>query len=121
RAGGFDAPLVGRGNQLRMLTNAFANVVGGQSCSLFTVLGTAGVGKSRMAIEFLRDVDATVLRGRCLSYGEGITYWPVITIVKQLLESASGSEAVALMARDTKVASAIQTILGEHDAATSST
>src|SRR6202011_2160427 len=119
RAGGFDAPLVGRGNQLRMLTNAFANVVGGQSCSLFTVLGTAGVGKSRMAIEFLRDVDATVLRGRCLSYGEGITYWPVISVVKELLETAGRSGAIELMTRDENVASAINALLGEQSVATS--
>jgi len=115
-----ETPMVGRANQLRMLRDAFANVVDGHSCSLFTVLGAAGVGKSRLTAEFLRDIDATVLRGRCLSYGEGITYWPVITIVKQLLESTNGSDAVALMARDTKVASAIETILGERDAATSS-
>jgi class 3 adenylate cyclase/tetratricopeptide (TPR) repeat protein len=116
-----ETPMVGRANQLRMLRDAFANVVDGHSCSLFTVLGAAGVGKSRLTAEFLRDIDATVLRGRCLSYGEGITYWPVITIVKQLLESPSGAEAVALMARDTTVASAIQSILGEHAGATSST
>jgi class 3 adenylate cyclase/tetratricopeptide (TPR) repeat protein len=116
-----ESAMVGRATQLRMLRDAFAHVIDGHSCSLFTVLGAAGVGKSRVTAEFLRDIDATVLRGRCLSYGEGITYWPVITIVKQLLESASGSEAIALMARDTKVAAAIQTILGEHDAATSST
>jgi class 3 adenylate cyclase/tetratricopeptide (TPR) repeat protein len=115
-----ETPMVGRANQLRMLRDAYANVIDGHSCSLFTVLGAAGVGKSRLTAEFLRDLDATVLRGRCLSYGEGITYWPVITIVKQLIESANGSEAVALMARDIKVAAAIQTLLGEHDAATSS-
>ncbi len=71
---------------MRMLGDAFANVADGRSCSLFTVLGAAGVGKSRLTAEFLRDLDATVLRGRCLSYGEGITYWPVVSIVKQLLE-----------------------------------
>jgi class 3 adenylate cyclase/tetratricopeptide (TPR) repeat protein len=119
RAGGFDAPLVGRDNQMRMLTNAFANVVGGRSCSLFTVLGTAGVGKSRMATEFLRDVDATVLRGRCLSYGEGITYWPVISVVKELLETAGGSGAVERMRRDENVAAAINALLGEQSATTS--
>src|SRR6202043_580611 len=107
RAGGFDAPLVGRGNQLRMLTDAFANVVGGRSCSLFTVLGSAGVGKSRMATEFLQDVDATVLSGRCLSYGEGITYWPVVSVVKQLLDHEDGAGAVDLMTRDENVAAAI--------------
>ncbi len=119
RAAGVDAPLVGRGNQLRMLTDAFANVVGGRSCSLFTVLGTAGVGKSRMANEFLRDVDATVLSGRCLSYGEGITYWPVVSVVKQLLDHENGAGAVDLMTRDENVAAAINVMLGEQSGATS--
>src|SRR6202011_2564205 len=119
RGSGFDAPLVGRGNHLRMLTNAFANVVSGQSCSLFTVLGAAGVGKSRVADEFLRDIDATVLRGGCLSYGEGITYWPVVAVLKQLLDHEDGSGAVELTARDENVAAAINAVLGEQSATTS--
>ena len=112
--------MVGRATPLRMLRDAFANVIDGQSCSLFTVLGAAGVGKSRLSIEFLSGIDATILRGRCLSYGEGITYWPVITIVKQLLEMSGGSGAAELLTRDGNVASAIRTLLGEQGAATSS-
>ena len=87
------APLVGRQRQLRVLGDAFANVVDERSCSLFTVLGTAGVGKSRLTAEFLRGIDAQVLTGRCLSYGQGITYWPVVSIVKQLLDTEHGSPA----------------------------
>ncbi len=113
--------MVGRGTPLRMLRDAFANVIDGRSCSLFTVLGAAGVGKSRLTAEFLRGVDATVLRGRCLSYGEGITYWPVITIVRQLLAASEGSAAAELMERDGNVSAAIRTLLGEHIAAISST
>jgi class 3 adenylate cyclase/tetratricopeptide (TPR) repeat protein len=116
-----ESRMVGRATPLRMLRDAFANVMDGQSCSLFTVLGAAGVGKSRLTAEFLSSIDATILRGRCLSYGEGITYWPVITIVKQLLESPDGSAAAELMARDGNVAAAIRTLLGEQVAATSST
>ncbi len=52
----------------------------------FTLLGAAGVGKSRLTEEFLSGVDATLVRGRCLSYGEGITYWPVTEIVLQLAQ-----------------------------------
>jgi hypothetical protein len=48
------APLVGRASQLRILGEAFANAVRERSCGLFTVLGMAGVGKSRLAAEFLR-------------------------------------------------------------------
>ena len=54
-----------------------------RACSLFTILGSAGVGKSRLAAEFLDGLDATIVSGRCLSYGDGITYWPVVEIVKR--------------------------------------
>jgi class 3 adenylate cyclase/tetratricopeptide (TPR) repeat protein len=79
------APMVGRERQRQLLEGAFATVAAERSCHLFTILGAAGVGKSRLAQEFLAGVeDATVLRGRCLSYGEGISYWPVTEVVKQL-------------------------------------
>src|SRR5262249_32010739 len=56
-----------------------------------------GVGKSRLAAEFLAGVDARVVRGRCLSYGEGITYWPVVEVLKQLDRlPADPSPALAL-------------------------
>lgn len=55
-----------------------------RACHLFTVLGSAGVGKSRLSQEFLSSVEgAAVLRGRCLPYGEGITFWPVREMVLQ--------------------------------------
>src|SRR5262249_19668504 len=79
-----DAPMVGRERELRALRAAFARVEDERTCHLFTVLGVAGIGKSRLVAEFLAGVDARVLRGRCLSYGDGITYWPVVEIVKQL-------------------------------------
>ena len=113
--------MVGRGNQLRMLNDAFANVVDGRSCSLFTLLGAAGVGKTRLTAEFLGGIDAIQLRGRCLSYGEGITYWPVITMVKQLLGMPAGAEAAALMERDGAVATPIKALLGDAAVTTSST
>jgi class 3 adenylate cyclase len=69
-----DAPMVGRETELRRLQDAFDQAVRDRSCQLFTILGTAGVGKSRLAAEFLAGLDgATVVRGRCLPYGEGIT------------------------------------------------
>ena len=79
-----EAPMIGREQQRELLEGAFANVVSDRSCHLFTILGAAGVGKSRLAQEFLAAVDATVVSGRCLSYGEGISYWPVTEAVKQL-------------------------------------
>ncbi len=80
-----DAPLVGRGRERRLLAGAWERARSEQACVLFTMLGAAGVGKSRLAAEFLDDLDATIVSGRCLSYGEGITYWPVVEVVLQLL------------------------------------
>ncbi len=80
-----EAPMIGRERQRELLEGAFANVLNDRSCHLFTILGAAGVGKSRLAQEFLAGVDATVVSGRCLSYGEGISYWPVTEVVKQLV------------------------------------
>jgi class 3 adenylate cyclase/tetratricopeptide (TPR) repeat protein len=114
------APLVGRASQLRLLGEVFANVIAERSCGLFTVLGMAGVGKSRLAAEFLRVIDARVVSGTCLSYGQGITYWPVVSMVKQLLDTGHGCPGAAqLMARDAKVAAAINVLLGQEAAVTS--
>jgi class 3 adenylate cyclase/tetratricopeptide (TPR) repeat protein len=79
------APMVGRERQRRLLEEAFANVAAEKICLLFTVLGTAGVGKSRLVSEFLEGLEAaTVVAGRCLSYGEGISYFPVTEVAMQL-------------------------------------
>ncbi len=80
-----DAPMVGRDRELALLGQAFERVTTDRACHLFTVLGTAGAGKTRLVEEFAAQVDAnaTVLRGRCLAYGEGITFWPVVEIVGQ--------------------------------------
>ena len=79
-----DTPLVGRQGELGQLAQAFERAVSENRCHLFTLLGPAGVGKSRLTTEFLASVDATVVSGRCLDYGEGITFWPVISVLKQL-------------------------------------
>jgi len=105
----FDAPIVGRERQLLLLRGAFENVLSDRACHLFTVLGAAGVGKSRLAAEFLSGVaDTTVLRGRCLSYGEGITYWPVVEILKQL---APPNE----LGLDGPAVAVVEGLLGEAD------
>jgi class 3 adenylate cyclase/ATP/maltotriose-dependent transcriptional regulator MalT len=77
--------MVGRERQRHLLEDAFANVIADKTCQLFTILGTAGVGKSRLVTEFLDRLDgATVVSGRCLSYGEGISYFPVTEVAIQL-------------------------------------
>jgi class 3 adenylate cyclase/tetratricopeptide (TPR) repeat protein len=93
---GFATPMVGRETELRRLRDAFQQAAHDRSCQLFTVLGSAGVGKSRLAAEFLVGLDARVVRGRCLSYGEGITYWPVVEILKQLGTLPEGDPAEPL-------------------------
>ena len=84
----FGFPLIGRGSELEQLRQAFERVVREARCHLFTLLGPAGVGKSRLVREFLGSIEARVLEGRCLDYGEGITFWPVISVLKQLGERA---------------------------------
>jgi DNA-binding SARP family transcriptional activator len=81
----FDAPLIGRDRELAQLRQAFERAGHERRAQLFTVFGEAGIGKTRLAQELARTVEpeVTVLTGRCLSYGEGITYWPVREIVEQ--------------------------------------
>ena len=80
-----DSPMVGRERQLAQLSQAFEAAEVGSACQLFTVLGSAGVGKSRLIQEFLDQVGdrARILQGRCLPYGEGITYFPAVEAIKQ--------------------------------------
>ncbi len=80
----FDSPMVGRARERRRLDDAFQQATGDRSCQLFTILGAAGVGKSRLVEEFVADLgeSALVARGRCLPYGEGITYWPVLEAIR---------------------------------------
>jgi class 3 adenylate cyclase/tetratricopeptide (TPR) repeat protein len=78
-----DAPLVGRVRERGRLVGDFEQAVAERACHLFTLLGPAGVGKSRLVEEFLADVGerAAVLRARCPHYGEDITYWPLVEIL----------------------------------------
>ncbi|MBA3365991.1 MAG: AAA family ATPase [Actinobacteria bacterium] len=94
-----DSPLVGRERERAQLRQAFDRAVEERMCHLFTLLGPAGVGKSRLVAELVRELgeDATVLRGRCLSYGEGITFWPLVEILRQL--GAEEQEAIAALIR----------------------
>jgi class 3 adenylate cyclase len=109
-----DAPMVGRETELGRLRDTFGQAVRDRSCQLFTVLGAAGIGKSRLLLEFLATCEgAMILRGRCLPYGEGITYWPVVEVAKQLPADAfdgAGTEAVAALLRDEDVATSREEI-----------
>ena len=80
-----DSPMVGRRRERELVVKAFEQAVEEPGCRLVALLGAAGVGKSRLAAEALRDIGdrATVLSGSCLSYGQGITFWPVLEMVQQ--------------------------------------
>ncbi|MGH2629929.1 MAG: adenylate/guanylate cyclase domain-containing protein [Actinomycetota bacterium] len=87
-----DSPMVGRERPLRMLRDTFDGVAADRACALFTVLGVAGIGKTRLTREFLQGVgvdgtaDPIVVSGRCLPYGRGITFWPI----SEMLMGAAG-------------------------------
>ena len=104
-----EAPFVGREQELELIRVAWQRALVGQCCELVTVVGEAGVGKSRLVAEALAPLEARLVQGRCLPYGEGITYWPVVEILKQLGASPS----------DRAAAAAIGSVLGETDVATS--
>jgi class 3 adenylate cyclase/tetratricopeptide (TPR) repeat protein len=80
------APIVGRDDELKLLQHAFERAVEESRCVLFTVIGPAGIGKSRLAMELLSWVDGRAVTsvGRCLSYGEGITFWPLAEALRGL-------------------------------------
>jgi len=94
----FDASFVGRERELAELEEAFERAANEGVCRLVTVLGPPGIGKSRLGAELCAAVEgeATVLTGRCLPYGEGITFWPLAEILGKLdLGSVLRGEAEA--------------------------
>ena len=80
-----DSRLVGRELELSMLSEAFQRSIS-ERCHLFTVMGAAGVGKSRLVAELAAGAaaDANVLVGQCLPYGDGITFWPVAEMLRSV-------------------------------------
>jgi class 3 adenylate cyclase/tetratricopeptide (TPR) repeat protein len=81
--GSLSAPFVGRDSELDLLQNMLDRTIRDRRPQVFTVYGEPGVGKSRLIREFLAGVEgATILAGRALPYGEGVTYWPLAEMVK---------------------------------------
>ncbi len=87
-----DAPLVGRRSELALLRDELEAAKRERTCRLVTLLGPAGIGKSRLTSELIvEEGDRTVvLSARCLPYGDGITFLPLADLVR----SAGGDEAV---------------------------
>ncbi|MFL5799516.1 MAG: ATP-binding protein [Actinomycetota bacterium] len=87
RSEGLEAPFVGRDRELRMLKELFHASAEEGRAHLISVTGVAGIGKSRLGWEFYKYIDglATTFRwhrGRCLAYGEGVTYWALAEMVR---------------------------------------
>jgi len=88
-----DAPLVGRVTEVAAIRGRIERVFAERRCGVLTLVGPAGVGKSRLAREVATSFapSARVISGRCLAYGAGITYWPLVELVRDL----GGIDAVA--------------------------
>ena len=93
--------LVGRDDELTVLAEAFRRAVADRTAIPATVIGPAGIGKSRLASALVASIDgaATVWTGRCLSYGDGITYGPLRDIFRQADAVADLDRALALGAQ----------------------
>jgi class 3 adenylate cyclase len=107
------ARFVGRERELEIVREVWERVVSERRCELVTMIGDAGVGKSRLAAEFLKPIEATVVVGRCPPYGEGITYWPVVEVLQQLdalPPDETAAEAIRSLLRDSEVATSAEEI-----------
>jgi tetratricopeptide (TPR) repeat protein len=97
--GGRAAPLVGRAAELEQLETIFAETITTRSARLATLVADAGVGKSRLTAEFLDRIAHTafVLQGRCLPYGDGITFWPLAEALKGAAGVVNDDDAEAAL------------------------
>ena len=118
------APLIGRTEELATLQRAFERVGTERRSHLLTVLGEAGIGKTRLAGELVSSLgdEATALYGRCVSYGEGATYLPVTEIVRQAVPNRPRTTIASLLAGDPDaelVAQRVTELTGESESTAS--
>src|SRR5262245_667304 len=92
-----DAPIVGREDELQVLTDALDRAVATKTCQVVTVVAPAGTGKSRLLKEFVARSDGRAVRGRCLSYGEGQTFWPRAESVRSVAGISNDDPAAEAM------------------------
>jgi class 3 adenylate cyclase/tetratricopeptide (TPR) repeat protein len=95
-----DTPFVGRADELAALQAVLATAVTSRTPQLATIVGPPGIGKSRLAQELIQRSNAELLVGRCISYGAGITFWPLAEIVGQVgdVREALGDDPEAELA-----------------------
>jgi class 3 adenylate cyclase len=110
-----ETPLIGRFQELEQLQQALGRATEERAVQLFTVLGPAGIGKSRLARELVARAgdQATVLSGHALSYGEGITFWPLREIVTQVVPEDDAEAALRrLLAGEEEADTILDRIIG---------
>jgi class 3 adenylate cyclase/tetratricopeptide (TPR) repeat protein len=109
---GLEAPFVGRDRELRQIKGLFHNCADERTAQLVSVTGVAGLGKSRLSWEFYKYFDGIALsvywhRGRCLAYGEGVTYWALADMVRWRCRIAEDEAADSALEK-------LRTALDEH-------
>jgi len=93
--------LVGRGHETEHIAAALSRVVDARACARLLITGDAGVGKSRLVEHVCAAAAerALVIRGRCLSYGDGITFWPLVEALRQASGIEDGDDLAAARAK----------------------
>ena len=107
-----DTPIVGRDEELAELARAFAEARDSRAARLVTVIGDAGAGKSRLVFEVVERIgeQAQVVRGRCLPYGDGITFWPLVTMLRTAADIRDDDDPQTAQAK-------VLGLVGERDVA----
>jgi predicted ATPase/class 3 adenylate cyclase len=101
---GLEAPFVGRERELRLIKDFFHDCADQRRAHLVSITGIAGIGKSRLAWEFYKYFDGIAQvtywhRGRCLSYGEGVTYWALADMVRMRCRIAEEEEPASALVK----------------------
>jgi class 3 adenylate cyclase/tetratricopeptide (TPR) repeat protein len=101
---GLEAMFVGRDRELRLVKDLFHTSTDGGKPHLVSIVGVAGIGKSRLSWEFYKYIDGLAEayrwhRGRCLSYGEGVAYWALAEMVRSAAEILEGEETSSAQAK----------------------
>jgi class 3 adenylate cyclase/tetratricopeptide (TPR) repeat protein len=104
RWAGADVPFIGRDRELRTLKELFHATAENRRAHLVSITGAAGTGKARLAWEFQKYIDglaekARWLRGRCLAYGEGVTYWALAEMVRAHAEIVEGEDQASALGK----------------------
>ena len=95
---GRTTPLIGRADELARLQALLAGVTSERKSKVVTLLGEAGIGKSRLTAELASSGNANVLIGRCIPYGEGATYLPLVEAVRQVAPKRIRATVASLLA-----------------------